>query len=266
MKGIPADIPDPHWKGNLQEYLQWLAPKDQRLVRALKASGIPSRGECCLITTPGDNYGPRYRDFEVNSLAVSLGHHEDLDLLHKSGGMFQVSGSEAEGWTIWRVWLLEISHIDLNRSACIRYLWDRASNASRISIEYISDDLGRAERKQVGRTSVLAQLKRLISGIEIISIEDARLKLSGRPEGTGWFKSVKGFRAALKQVLAGQKKRPTQLDTLRLLDNHHLCQMRARKPRNQSHTKLLRDWLHKARIKDYNKALRMYWKPSKSGK
>ncbi|MEK6286006.1 MAG: hypothetical protein AABO57_09725 [Acidobacteriota bacterium] len=265
MKGISAEIPAPHWKGDLKEYLQWLAPRDQRLVRTLKTSGLPSKGECSLTATPGENYGIRYKDFAVNSLSVLLGNRDDFDL-NKMGGMFCVSGSGSEGWRIWRVWLLEVAHNDPQRGSCIRYLWDRASNGSRISIEHINDDLARSERKQLGRTSVVTQLKQLVSGLEIISMEEAKSKLSGRPEGTGWFKSLKDFRIALKEVLAAQNSRPTQLNVLKLLDNHRFCQIKARKPRNQSHTKLLRHWLHKAKIKSYNKALQMYWKPSKSGK
>jgi len=192
--------------------------------------------------------------------------NRDESILNKLGGIFYVSGSETEGWKIWRVWLLEISHINPNRSSCIRYLWDRASNGAHIGIVHINDDLARAERRQLGRTSVLAQLRELISGLEIISLEEVKLKLSGRPEGSGWFKSIRDFRTALKQVLATQKRRPTQLTLLRLLDYHPLCQMTPAKPRLQSHTKLLRDWLDKARIKNYEKALSLYWKPSKSGK
>jgi hypothetical protein len=97
-------------------------------------------------------------------------------------------------------------------------------------------------------------------------MEEAKLRLGGRPEGTGWFKSTKDFRTGLKESLATQITRPTQLHMLKLLDDHRLCQLKPQEPRTQSHTKLLRVWLHRAKLRDYDEALRRYWKPSKKRK
>ncbi len=105
---------------------------------------------------------------------------------------------------------------------------------------------------------LLEQIK--ISPLEIIKpYMPARSR--GRGRGSGWFRSPSDFLEALQAVLKRFQKRPTQLQVLKKLDMHYLCQLKPKEPRKESHTKLLRNWLQAASIESWDEAIKRYYKP-----
>jgi hypothetical protein len=88
----------------------------------------------------------------------------------------------------------------------------------------------------------------------------------GRKRGSGWFKDPSDFLNALQESLRGFLKQPTQLEILKKLDSHKLCQ-KPGKERKQSHTVHLRNWMDKAKIRhpeeSHDEALKRYWQQSK---
>lgn len=247
---------------SLQDWLEWLSKGDSLLTQKLKAMGLPPEGECCLTTTPGRCYGPAYNNFTVNSVAELLGNVGEINS-ESVGGLAYLSGPES-GWRVWRIWLMDIACNGMDSH--IRYMWNQTTCGAIVTIEGINQDLYLSHQsKENGSATarVVTQLRSLLPGLKIIELVESQI---GRPRGTGWFKSVKDFRTALKEVLATQTSRPPQLHTLKLLDDHRLCHLKPAKPRDQSHTKALRDWLHRAKLKDYDDALRQYWQPSKKRK
>lgn len=255
-------IPPPRWEVSVQDYIEHLSEKDPEVLERLKAFGFPSQGLCRLSETPGEVYGRAYKGFTVHTAAVLLGNKKDLPRESFSGIMHGDIVDNVE--RAWRIWLMDVVRNEPDQDSLIRCIWNEPRDGSHITIEYIHNDFHRHTKP--GRSGnatriVMAQLKHLLPGLRIITFE-----LMGRPEGSGWFKGVKDFRTALKAVLATQISRPTQLKTLKLLDEHQLCQLKSDEPRTQSHTKLLRHWLHKAGFKKYDEALRRYWNPPKKRK
>lgn len=275
MKAKTVEIPPVDWEGSLQDYVQMLSKKYKHITEKLRTVGVPSEGYCHSTTTRGDVFvrGSAYKDFTVTSLAVLVGNQDDLDPYSSDGilhltvaqGVALTRETRPEDHKVWRVWLMDITRN--GSDSFIEYAWDDAASGGRVTIENINTALIMSnERNGPGRATsdVIAQLKRLLPGLRLIELAEGQ---RGRPkEGSGWFRNIKDFRTAMKETLATQTKRPTQLRLLKLLDDHPLCQLKPDNERNQSHTKLLRDWLKKRlKLKSYDEALDRYWKSAKRG-
>jgi hypothetical protein len=114
--------------------------------------------------------------------------------------------------------------------------------------------------------NALSDLIRLYRAVAVSAASNRnkllRLKKAGRPKQTGWFNNASDFQTALEDVLLNSKTQPTQLQLLIELDQHRLCQ-KPGKNRHQSHTVLLRNWLHKVNIRKneetFESALKKTW-------
>jgi hypothetical protein len=117
------------------------------------------------------------------------------------------------------------------------------------------------------------KFKALLAQLDKVAIEYklSRLRIpsrlpAGRPKGTGWFLNVEDFKIALSQQIPKIKGNITELNLLKQLDTHTLCQRPPNTPRKQSNTSLLRQWIKKAGLKDFNAVVEKYSHPLRKRK
>lgn len=91
------------------------------------------------------------------------------------------------------------------------------------------------------------------------------IRKRGRGRKPEWFLSKSDFLEALKEVIQAFKRRPTQLKVLQSLDAHRLCNNKHVKL-TQSDTSLLRTWIKKAEIADFDDAIEQFWEPNQKRK
>lgn len=123
-----------------------------------------------------------------------------------------------------------------------------------ISILYIKEGPIPAEQFRARQDKALARFRERLPKPE-----------DGRPRGTGLFKDEYDFKKALKEVLEKFGKRPSQIQVLRAIRQHPLCQKPLKDLSEIKEAKTLRNWLDRCGM-TYEEALQRYWKPAKSGK
>lgn len=80
----------------------------------------------------------------------------------------------------------------------------------------------------------------------------------GRTKGSGLFKTVEDFRAALQNVFEGFSQKPSEIEVIEHLRQHALCQRRTSKAALQSQTRTLRGWIKKSGFNDFHDAWRRH--------
>ena len=123
-----------------------------------------------------------------------------------------------------------------------------------ISLPYIKEGPISAEQFRARQDKALARFRERLPKRE-----------EGRPTGTGLFKDEYDFKKALKEVLEKFSKRPSQVQVLRAIRQHSLCQKPPKDPSEIKEAKTLRNWLDRCGM-TYEEALKRYWKPAQSGK